>query len=169
MSRFLSALEAGEKALNKRNLNLQSFYKRFDEAKYGVEDFTDRQVTLVIGQTLIDNLTQSFKRFDRMNGLKTVNEIPRNLVIQATLTKFKDKSFELTKVELGPEVYPCTIYVEGDQLTASDELSFDKNLVKLLSSPTVVDRILFLKEMNKKLVSENISKTFNLNDMPKDN
>lgn len=147
MSKYLNALSAGEKALNKRNHNSKEFNDKINAVAKSVEEYTDNLVTLVLEETLIDSFSNVLRSIQKINPKGVIGkDAPKKLALLAKVKEYPSNAVFLTNVELSAEIFPCTIYVEGDQLTAADVHAFDNNLVRLLSSPTVVNHILNLKE-----------------------
>jgi len=138
MSNFLEAIQAGIDAADIKKDNLSKIYDVIAEARKDIEDFSNQTLTLVSRVSQLDAYTQVAIKISSPQHNKSK---PLNQVLSVQLIADKNKSEELTMLFLGAEGFPCTIYVEGNQLTAGDENSFKENIKSLLGSPSTGEKI----------------------------
>lgn len=147
MTDFLRAIESGIKASEDKKRNIQEIFNTIDQIKESIEKFTDGKVTLSFRNSYVDMAislavkVQSLGLIDR--------DKPTSQVLEAVLQGNESKKEDLTIVDLGVEGYPCTIYVDGNQLTALDKEGFEKNLARLLSSPATGSKLVRLVNLSK--------------------
>lgn len=157
MTDFLSAIQSGIQASMDKDRNIQEILDMIDQVKKSVETFTENKVTLTLRNSYIDmavSLTVKARSFGLMSKDK-----PTSQVIEAILCDNQTKKEELTIVDFGVEGYPCTIYVDGNQLTALDKVGFEKNLARLLASPVTGSKLIKLVDIsNKPLTQEDIER-----------
>ncbi|WP_312080063.1 hypothetical protein [Acinetobacter schindleri] len=138
MSNFLEAIKAGISAADVKKDNLAKIFDVIKEAKDDIEEFSNKSLTLVQKVSQIDVVHSFAVKMSTPQYNKTK---PLNQVLFVQLTSNENKSEELTMLFLGSEGFPCTIYVEGNQLTAGDENTFRENIKVLLGSPSTGEKI----------------------------
>ena len=138
MSGFLGAIQTGIDAAVEKENNILQIVKVIEDVRKDLEQFSENKLTLVSKVSQIDALNNFTIKMltPQINKEKPLNEV---LFIQLNSNKSKEE--ELTMLYLGSEGFPCTIYAEGNQLTATDELSFRENMKVLLGSPSTGQKI----------------------------
>ncbi|MNR86939.1 hypothetical protein D3C71_1376770 [compost metagenome] len=138
MSNFLEAIKAGISAADVKKDNLCKIFEVINEAKSDIEEFSGKSLTLISKVSQLD-VVQTFAV--KMASPQYNKSKPLNQVLFVQLTSNDTISEELTMLFLGSEGFPCTIYVEGNQLTAGDENTFRENIKVLLGSPSTGEKI----------------------------
>lgn len=138
MSNFLEAIKAGINAADVKKDNLEKIFNIINEAKGDIEKFSNNSLTLISKVSQIDVVHTYAVKIAAPQYNKSK---PLNQVLSVHLTANENKSEELTMLFMGAEGFPCTIYVEGNQLTAGDENAFRENLKTLLGSPSTGEKI----------------------------
>lgn len=138
MSNFLEAIKAGISAADVKKDNLGKIFEVINEAKSDIEEFSGKSLTLISKVSQLD-VVQTFAV--KMASSQYNKSKPLNQVLFVQLTANESISEELTMLFLGSEGFPCSIYVEGNQLTAGDENTFRENIKVLLGSPSTGEKI----------------------------
>jgi len=138
MSNFLEAIKAGISAADVKKDNLGKIFEVINEAKSDIEEFSGKSLTLISKVSQLD-VVQTFAV--KMASPQYNKSKPLNQVLFVQLTANESISEELTMLFLGSEGFPCSIYVEGNQLTAGDENTFRENIKVLLGSPSTGEKI----------------------------
>ena len=138
MSNFLEAIKAGISAADVKKDNLGKIFEVINEAKSDIEEFSGKSLTLISKVSQLD-VVQTFAV--KMASPQYNKSKPLNQVLFVQLTANESISEELTMLFLGSEGFPCSIYVEGNQLTAGDENTFRENINVLLGSPSTGEKI----------------------------
>lgn len=142
MTKFLTAIESGIQASLSKENNIKEILEMVEQVKHEVESFSKGKVTLELTYPLTANLAL-MKIFGVSQNLEKSSETgkPTDRVLTAILTNNSSISEKLTIIEFGTQGYPCTITVDGNQLTAADNVGLEKMFVKLLGSPITGNKL----------------------------
>lgn len=138
---FGESLSYAMEAADTKRLNLEKIFGIINDVKHDIESFTDGKVSIGLRDSqkhIISKALAYYTTFDKTNPIL---QKPTNQVIFFLSVIDNLKAQDLTLLELSPEGFPCTIYVDGNRMTAADEDSFEENLNELLSSPSTGEKI----------------------------
>lgn len=143
MHNFLDSIKSGLDAAADKEKNIKEIKEVIDEVRVSFEEYSGNILTLKTRSSYLDTLNQMALR-----GLKPHynKNTPLNQILYLQLSNNPNKEEELTTLFMGAEGYPCSIYVEGNQLTANDRVSLVKHLSSLLAAPSTGQK--FTKLLN---------------------
>ncbi|EHU2375593.1 hypothetical protein A0159_RS08845 [Acinetobacter baumannii] len=138
---FGESLSHAIEASDSKENNLKTIFGIINDVKTDIEEFTDGKVSINFRDSqkhMMYKAAAYYSTFDKTNPI--LNK-PTNQVLFLVSTIDDSQKQDLTVLELGSEGFPCTIYVEGNRMTAADAESFEENLNDLLSSPSTGEKL----------------------------
>ncbi|MFV5630750.1 hypothetical protein [Acinetobacter oleivorans] len=138
---FGESLSHAIEASDSKENNLKTIFGIINDVKADIEEFTNGKVSINSRDSqkhMMYKAAAYYSTFDKTNPI--LNK-PTNQVLFLVSTIDDSKKQDLTVLELGSEGFPCTIYVEGNRMTAADAESFEENLNDLLSSPSTGEKL----------------------------
>ena len=129
---FGEYLRKGLENSENRDKNIAQIKCLIKEINHQVQAATNEKV----GIMLCVNFKAQLTNFAL--GLKSTTEDSEDIQLQEiyAYSNFdNNEKKSLTKLEFGHQGFPCTIYVDGNRMTAGDIESLQENLGELLSSP----------------------------------
>lgn len=138
---FGESLSHAIEASDSKENNLKTIFGIINDVKADIEEFTKGKVSINSRDSqkhMMYKAAAYYSTFDKTNPI--LNK-PTNQVLFLFSTIDDSKKQDLTVLELGSEGFPCTIYVEGNRMTAADAESFEENLNDLLSSPSTGEKL----------------------------
>ncbi|WP_269914791.1 hypothetical protein [Acinetobacter sp. HY1485] len=127
---FGEYLRKGLENSENKDKNIDQIKCLIKELNHQIQAATDKKV----GIMLCTNLRAQLTNFAL--GLKSVEDteaIKLQEIYAYSISNANEKK-SLTKFDFGPQGFPCTIYVDGNRMTAGDIESLQENLGELLSS-----------------------------------
>ncbi|MBJ6350927.1 MULTISPECIES: hypothetical protein [unclassified Acinetobacter] len=136
MTKFLTAIESGIEASLDKEKNIKEILSMVDQVKHEVESFSKGKVTLELASPY-EGLGVFLKTIAiaEHNKVNNGTDKPADKILKAVLVSDKSISERLTVIEFGTQGYPCTIKVDGDELSAGDSEGLERIFVRLLGSP----------------------------------
>lgn len=138
---FGESLSHAMEASDTKEVNIKTIFGIINDVKEDIESFTDGKISIGLRDSqkhVILKAATYYTTFDKTNPIL---QKPTNQVIFFLSTIDNSKVQDLTLLELGVEGFPCTIYVDGNRMTAADAESFEENLDELLSSPSTGEKL----------------------------
>lgn len=159
---FGESLSHAMEASDSKEKNLKTIFGIINDVKADIEDFTGGKVSIDFRDSqkhMIYKAAAYYSTFDKNHPI--LNR-PTNQVLFFLSTLDESKVEDLTVLELGVEGFPCTIYVDGNRITAADAESFEENLDELLSSPSTGEKLKSLININVDVVETDQVDSLNL-------
>lgn len=144
---FSESLSHAISAADSRDINLKTIFGIIDDVKTDIEVYTKGKVSIGLRDSQKHVMYKAATYFSTFDKTSPILDRPTNQVIFLLSTIHKSNNFDLTVLELSSEGFPCTIYVDGNRLTAADAESFEENLDLLLSSPSTGEKLKALLEV----------------------
>lgn len=144
---FGNSLSHAIKAADSRDINLKTIFGIIEDVKADIEVYTDGRVSIDLRDSQKHAMVKAAAYFTTFDKTSPILDRPTNQVIFLLSTKYNSNRYDLTVLELSSEGFPCTIYVDGNRLTAADAESFEENLDLLLSSPSTGEKLKVLLDI----------------------
>lgn len=138
---FGESLSHAMEASDTKEVNIKTIFGIINDVKEDIESFTDGKISIGLRDSqkhMILKAAAYYTTFDKTNPIL---QKPTNQVLFFLSTIDSSEVQDLTLLELGVEGFPCTIYVDGNRMTAADAESFEENLDELLSSPSTGEKL----------------------------
>lgn len=145
---FGESLSHAIEASNTRDINLKTIFGIIEDVKVDIEGFTNGKVSIGLRNSQKHAMYKVATYFSTLDKTSPVLDRPTNQVVFLLSNIDDSKHYDLTVLELSSEGFPCTIYVDGNRLTAADAESFEENLDELLSSPSTGEKLKSLININ---------------------
>lgn len=128
---FLSALQNGIDSAANREANFQEIHDIFILLREQINSFSQDKINTQL-YSIIDN--PRARPLDYFEDQSQLYSDKRLYVSLYNTSSFKNL---LTQIYFDRENgYPCTIFIDGDEYTATNKESLEENIQKLLSSPS---------------------------------
>jgi len=153
---FGDSLSHAIQAADAKEKNLETIFNIIDDVKYDIESFTEGKISIGLRDSQKNVFMKAVAYYSTFDTTNPLLHQPTNQVIFFLSTTDTSNKQDLTLLELGNEGFPCTIYVDGNRMTAADAESFEENLDLLLSSPSTGEKLksLIQKESHELSFSE---------------
>ncbi|HAO26520.1 MAG TPA: hypothetical protein DCQ68_00240, partial [Chryseobacterium indologenes] len=133
MTNFLESLSFGIQVAKDRYRNFIEIHDLFILLKEQIEAFSKDKVTIELyGET-----GDFFKILD-----ENPEVLYQSKLLYLCCASQPDEVFhDLTSITFNNDGYPCSMIIDGDNFDAYDKISLEKNIKKLLESPSTGQKI----------------------------
>lgn len=138
---FGDSLSHAIQAADAKEKNLETIFNIVDDVKTDIEKFTQGKISIGLRDSKKNMFIKAAAYYSTFDSTNPLLNQPTNQVIFFLSTLDSSNKKDLTILELGNEGFPCTIYVDGNRMTAADAESFEENLDLLLSSPSTGEKL----------------------------
>jgi len=145
-NRLSAAFKSGFVAFKDKEKNIQEIFEVLKDIKEVVEFSSKDKISVVWVDSQIDVISQVAIGLKLGKNHPNYTRLPTQ-VVYFVLKENKDKKLEWTTLEVSSEGFPCTIYVDGNRVTASGKNELIENFESLLSSASTAEIINSLEKI----------------------